>query len=41
MASIDVARYNFNTIIVGITSSSKFIDGYVQVLILKFIEIGM
>jgi hypothetical protein len=41
MASTAVARYNFTTTIVEIASWSKFIDGYVQVLILKFIRIGM
>jgi hypothetical protein len=36
-----VTKYNVIITTIEATSCSKFIDGYVQVLILKFIEIGM
>ncbi len=41
MASTTITMYNLITTIVEVASWSKFIDGYVQVLILKSTNIGM
>jgi hypothetical protein len=41
MTSTTIVRYNITITIIEVASWSKFIDGYVQILILKFMKIDM